>query len=262
MAAHRKIVLALIGIIAVVLAAPVVLLLSDAGRIPHTEQTRQKLLLYDGSEMQLTSGISVAQEFEAFYPGLSQIEVLLAGSSMEGQQAILHLRHTCQSASDIFTGSVPVAAQTGPQFYTVTLPQPLDDSAGQSYCLLLEASREGIELPLSDGDLYPHGRLNIYRPTPEPRPVSTPAVAGGEMRYKIFLPLVLRSEEQAPNADIGFLLHYDGLPGPTLQTFVARLTANKPYFWGSVWFYGGLLLIYLGLLAGLAVVAWRSVRPG
>jgi hypothetical protein len=81
--------------------------------------------------------------------------------------------------------------------------------------------------------------------------------------YKIYLPLVSRAGntgDSTPRADIGFLLHYNGLPGPTLQTFAARLTANKPFVWGTVGYYVGLLLAYLALLGGLAVVARWSMR--
>lgn len=265
MAFHQKILLLSIGLLSAALLAAAALLLLGAARIPHTEKTRQKLLLYHDSAVQLAPGVKVVQEFTAFYPGLSQLEVLLAGSPTATQPVDLHLRDTCHATDDIFTGSLLIPAQAAPQFYAVSLPQPLDDSAGQSYCLVLESVQAGIALPLSDGDLYPYGQLNIYEPSPQPSPspAATPAAdAGAAMPYKVYLPLVVRSDAGKRNADIGFLLHYDGLPGPTLQTFAARLTANKPFVWGSVGFYAGLLLVYLALLAGLAVVARWSMRLG
>ncbi len=242
----------------------VTLWLSGAGgRVAHVERTRQKLLLYRGGAAALAPGSRVEQQFTAFYPGLSALDVLVyVFPGTPGRTLTVRLRRACTDPGDIFATSETLPQEGGPYFYTITLPQPLDDSAGKGYCLLLDAPQatgpEGIVLPLSEGDLYPHGRLTVFEPPPPP---PTPAAdIATELPYKIYLPLVIRELQPGPVADIGFLLHYEGLPGPTLQTFAARLTANKPYLWGSAWFYVGLLLAYLVLLGGLALVARWSIK--
>jgi hypothetical protein len=58
---------------------------------------------------------------------------------------------------------------------------------------------------------------------------------------------------------MGFQLHYKGLLRPTAQVFVARLTANKPYWLGHLWFYGGLSLVYILLLVGLFYIARKTI---
>ena len=119
-----------------------------------------------------------------------------------------------------------------------------------------------ISLPLSAGDLYPHGQLHIYQPLPDKKPPENSASDQADRPYKIFLPFIISDvrENYSPNADIGFTLHYDGLIWPTAQVFMARLTANKPYFWGSVGYYMGLVVLYIVLLFGLAVAARNAIQ--
>ena len=177
----------------------------------------------------------------------------------------LHLRPTC-TATDNVTITQRLPAQAGPHFFSFPLNQQLDDSTGQSYCLVLESSPATaggeIRLPLSEGDLYPHGQLKVVQPLPKEKPPKNAPVDQADKPYKIFLPLISNTvrENYSSSADIGFILHYNGLAWPTAQVFLERLTANKPYFLGSVGYYVGLMVVYVVLLAGLAVVARRTIR--
>ncbi len=246
-------------------------LLVNNFRLSWGETTRRKLLLYTGDIVDLFADKLVDQTFVANYPGLSQIDVLLQNDDQLGgvKKITLHLRDICTSEIDIFHGSIEIPPTTESVFYTFSFP-PIDDSAGRSYCLILEASEVSSEAPirliLSKGDLYPFGELTVHnhgREQIENKRISSPSTDNQitNLPYKIFIPIVSKSNP-VYNADIGFKLRYKGQFWPTVQIFVARLIANKPYFLGDPRYYSGLVLLYVILLIGLFYVARKTIQLG
>ena len=237
----------------------------NAGRISWVETTRRKLLLYD-SHIQLNQIEKLEQTFVANYPGLSQIDILLddiAGPST----VILHLKYKCDNlAEDIIQISAELAPNSEPEFYPFTF-SPLDNSAGQKYCIVLESVSSvdtSVAVQLSNGDLYPYGELTVHNLETEPESASTPEIEidSNQQNYKVFLPIIINEylEEETLVQDIGFRLHYDGLLRSTARIFISRLTANKPYIWGQAWFYGVLVVAYLILVIGLFVIVQKTNR--
>jgi len=264
------------------LIALILLLLCGTGfqygefRVSLAESTRAKFLLYTGTQVELTGNTTLAQTFTANYPGLSQIDVLFVGQP-DPQPVTFSLKAACDAPDVILSRQVDLPPANSLAYYPFTF-EPLDNSAGQTYCLVLAAPEGSVQLQLSGGDLYPFGQLEIHAPqdeqdnTPPPTPPPPPpppppnrVVTNTDMPFKTYLPIVInhpQSETISENEDvdfedIGFLLHYNGRFWPMTQVFAARLTANKPYFWGQPWFYAGLAVVYGVLLVGLFRLAWR-----
>jgi hypothetical protein len=241
-------------------------------RLAWLETTRRKLLLYDGVIIELFGKKQIEQTFVANYPGLAQIDILFRENvGLNGrQQVVFHLKDTCASEKHIFQASVDLPPLIEPTFYPFAFP-PLDDSAGRPYCLVLEApaatQENAIRLQLSQGDLYPHGQSKVHNPEPEQAnqagsaSLSTLSQAN-DRPYKVYLPIVMNEpvEESVTFEDIGFLLHYNGLLLPTIQRFIVRLTANKPFIWGTAWFYEGLVMVYIGLLVALFHLVRKTIQ--
>ncbi len=241
-------------------------------RISWQETTRRKFLLYNGPSIELFSSRTLAQTFVANYPGLSQVDVLfnLAENAAE-QTVIFHLKVDCASEDDVITLSHQLPAGDGFAFQTFEFP-PLDTSTNQHYCILLEAPDASLDAPLklpsSIGDLYPYGGMTILMPdvTPENQPVSIPQNDPIPSKYILYLPLIINQnvdrqhfDSNPRSEDIGFRMHYTGRLWPTVQVFMTRLTANKPYFLGQPCFYVGLILTYTFLLAKLFYVAHKTI---
>lgn len=263
---RQKVVTVLLSLVAlvIILTLGVGLLFPNFVRLSWQETSRRKFLLYQGETIELYGGRKIEQMFAANYPGLSQIDILFKGVD-GGQNVLFHLKTSCSAGDDIVYLPTKLESIQGFTFHSFTF-EPLDDSAGQSYCLVLEAPQAGpnnpVTLPLSTGDLYPRGDLIFYIPQSTNGDTPPPKVENKEWPYKVFLPIILNQlQGQITRAeDIGFLLHYRGGLLPTLRVFVARLTANKPYIWGQPWFYGGLVIAYLILLVGLFYLAWKTVQ--
>ncbi len=235
------------------------------GRVPWQETTRRKFLLYDGQIVELYGEKRLEQTFIANYPGLSQIDILFKGDQTNINQTVqFQLKQSCAAPTDIFATTIQLPNIDDFAFQPVDIPL-LDDSTGQSYCLVLQApeatEKSAVTLQLSTGDLYPHGGLIIYNPKKEIDVVTPIYIETEAAKYQIYLPLVMNSPQaEGPQlADIGFRLHYQGRVLPTTQIFIERLTANKPYIWGQPWFYIGLVLVYGLLLVGLFYVARTTI---
>lgn len=243
--------------------------LQNGFRLSWFERTRYKLLLYDGPQVELFQNKSLEQSFVANYPGLAGIDILFKRNDQAagGQNVVFHLKNSCVSENDIVTLSGQISTSEDLAFHSFTFA-PLDDSAGRTYCLLLEApeaTRENpVWLQLSNGDLYPAGTFTIHQAIePDQNKALSPASLTGEntsSTYKVYLPMVLNQSNNPYRHDIGFQLHYKGRLIPTLQQLLARLTQNKPYPLGQVWFYGTLTLSYLILLGGLLYLARQTTR--
>ena len=240
------------------------LITQDLIRVPWVETTRRKFLLYNGPTVELFGDRKLEQTFTANYPGLAQIDILIKENNVAGRPMHLHLKNTCNAQTDIarVTKNLPVIKDFA--FYPFAFT-PLDNSAGQPYCLVLEAPQANadaaVQLPLSAGDLYPYGLLTINSPPAEGKKNSVlQNNAGASFPYKIFLPLVMQGQDTGLEEDMGFRLYYAGFLLPTTQVFAARLTANKPLVWGQPWFYGGLAATYAILLAALFYAARQTGR--
>ena len=238
-------------------------------RVSWTETTRRKLLLYDGATVALFGDRTLEQTFTANYPGLSQIDVLFEGASGQGQEVVFLVKSQCDSVETIVSQVKEVAVTDGPAFQSFVFA-PLDDSAGRSYCLVLAASGvepgSALQFRLSNGDLYPSGRLTIRDPAAKPEDVSrsvsvSPPKSAASLPVRLFLPLVssVSLEVTGRHEDIGFQLRYSSPISPAVRVLAARLTANKPFIWGIPWLYAGLVLVYIILLVGLFLVAMKVV---
>ena len=241
----------------------------DRFRLSWAETTRRKFLLYNGPVIELYGDKSLEQTFVSNYPGLAQIDILFTGSSVEQQDVVFHLKQRCDAGDDMVTISREISPSDDLLFDSFSFP-PIDNSAGQPYCIVLEAPTtppsKAVRLQLSTGDLYPYGELTVRDPTAHAQnrtEVETPdsVIRPADFAFRVFLPIILGKNRTIiePNEDIGFRLRYSGRLAPTLRVFVARLTANKPYIWGSAWFYAGLVLAYMVLLAALFYLALRAV---
>jgi hypothetical protein len=243
----------------------------DGLRLAWPERTRHKLLLYDGPTVELFQNKRLEQTFRANYPGLAQINILFKAGDQktEGQLIIFRLKQTCNSTEDIVHISTTLSPYSGLAFHPFRFP-PIDSSTNQIYCLVLEAPAATtdrlVQLQLSEGDLYPHGMLQVHRPRLEQagdRPKSAASVVNDKanLPYKVYLPTISGEPETSSyRQDIGFQLHYRGLLLPTVQALITRLTANKPYILGAPWFYGGLVGVYAGLLAALFYLARKTIQ--
>jgi len=238
-------------------------------RVSWTETTRRKLLLYDGATVELFGDRTLEQTFTANYPGLSQIDILFEGASGEGQEVVFSVKSQCDSVETIVSQVKEVAVTDGRAFQSF-LFAPLDDSAGRSYCLELAAPGvepgNALQFRLSNGDLYPSGRLTIRDPAAKPEDVSrsvsvSPPTSATSLPVRLFLPLVssVSLEVTSRYEDIGFRLRYSSPILPAARVLAARLTANKPFIWGVPWLYAGLILVYIILLVGLFLVAMKVV---
>lgn len=241
----------------------------DAFRIPIAETTRRKFHLYRGVEIALFQAKSLEQTFVSNYPGLSQIDILFLGGD-QTQTLHFHLKQKCDAVAEMVEISVELPSHPGPIFQAFTF-SPIDSSAGQTYCFILEAPEASadnpVKLPLSHGDLYPYGNVAVH--DPELDQVNQQFASeksmdsqNNDLPYRLFLPIVVSQGggELLSVEDAGFLLNYRGLLWPTIQTFFARVTANKPYFWGQPWFYVGLGLAYIILLGGLFLLVRRMIQ--
>lgn len=243
------------------------LIAQNSLRISWVETTRRKFLLYEGPVIDLFQDKKLEQTFISNYPGLTQVDVLLEGSgTADGQNVMFHLKNSCNSVDDLIVISSELSGIEDLEFHSFTFP-PLDNSAGQSYCIVLEApeavSENAVLLQLSTGDLYPFGELKIHAPEQledSGNSATSLSANNDNLPYKIYLPYIIRASETGVGRDIGFQLHYKGLLRPTAQVFITRLTANKPYIWGQVWFYGGLVIVYFILLVGLFYLARKTIQ--
>jgi len=241
----------------------------NATRISWVETTRRKLLLYEGETVQLDQETRLEQSFTATYPGLSQIDILFKGNNAStGQKVEFYLKTSCAAAGELVHLPVQLPPNTNFTFSPFQF-SPIDDSAGQTYCIVLQAPDvspgQPIELQLSAGDLYPRGQLKIYRDRPDKggNRSHSDIPDNVDQNYKIYLPIIYAQpfvNGQARADDIGFRLHYKGLVGPTAHVFLSRLVANKPGIWGARWFYGGLVALYIIFLLGLFYVVQKTIR--
>ena len=220
----------------------------ELGFEERTEQYQQQILW-------LARGAQAQQEFVSKYPGLFRVDLFLTGLAQVDQEIdlLFHLRESCDSAADLRTVQVTVS-NTAPKdniSYPITF-LPIDESAGRTYCFLIEPEvgpepNNRIGVYASSMDLYGQGRA-AYQPPPE---TSVPPQAAPEAAvsapYRLYLPLIMVAPADPNQADfdVSFHLHYRGRPLETISLFLTYLVQAKPLVWGSSWFYGLLLLLYV-----------------
>ncbi|MBN1995845.1 MAG: hypothetical protein JW953_24375 [Anaerolineae bacterium] len=217
--------------------------------------------LYSTQVYYLFGQARLTQEFKARYPGLDRVELYLtADGPVEGEgQVVFRLKDSCTAGEDLETITVPYASiVNGRRPYPFTF-LPIDDSAGRSYCLILETlsldypTRLGVYA--SGVNVYPPGKAR-YEPDPLKRATSFKA------NYFIWLPLIQKNGSLAQaDFDIGFRLHYNGLALDTLQALLAHLSAHKPCLFGLPCFYILLLVIYLIALAVFWTLVFKITGP-
>jgi len=221
----------------------------------------------------LSAETEIKQGFLARYPGLNQIDLLLirSGESSQPISLAFHLRENCDSQIDLRSTIVTVAhtdiGNGDGQFFPISFA-PIDKSANRQFCFILEQasfSERGnvVGVWASLVDVYAAGQASYLNPPKEVVPTPTglpqadrPASAFG---YKIFLPLILRSDSPPmyDNIDIGFQLHYSGRPVETVTTFLTYLAEDRRYFGGIPGFYVILFVAYL-----VMVFLLSRIKPG
>jgi hypothetical protein len=228
--------------------------------------------IYRQVPLWLVPGSRVSQEFTADYPGLYRVSLFLTRrpGTLDPVTVRFRLKQTCASTDDVrqVTATVNPAAWPGDGFYPFTFA-PLDQSAGQTYCLLVEpAANTSAEPALgvwaSRADVVAGGAAG-YQAPPKPEPVATALPAAQNpvspelLNYRVFLPVVLSNPGALipANFDVGFQLHYAGRWGPVLRTFAGRLTAHKPFVWTWPGWYG-----LLALLGGALLIRLFRSDPG
>jgi hypothetical protein len=227
--------------------------------------TTEHPLTYQAKPLRIAAGVKVGQSLVAHYPGLYRIDVLLTTFGRRRvSDLVFHLQADGPEGEELFSTAVDGATIVDNAFQSFIFP-PLDDSAGRSYFFYLESPGadpdEAAGVRLSVGDRDSEGRLYITHP--KKRPGDEKAAPPADFPNKVFLPFVAAAPEPEgwrPLQDMGFMVYYKGRPLETLAVFLDRLAANKPLFWGEVWFYLLLFVLYLVLLAWLARVLRRIVR--
>jgi hypothetical protein len=255
--------------VALLLVGPIVLVIwLLLGRLALF-RTTENPWNYPESSMRIPDGVKVGQSFVAHYPGLYRIDVLLTTFGHRSvPDLVFHLRADGPQGEELCTTTVDGAAIVDNAFQPFTFP-PLDDSAGRSYFFYLESPgadpRDAVGVRISNGERNPEGGLRITRPTE--RPVERVTTSGEQpptaFTHKVFLPFVAISsgpQGWLPTGDAGFMLHYKGRPLETIPIFLDRLAANKPLFWGEVWFYLLLLVLYPVLLVWFVGALMRIVQ--
>lgn len=221
------------------------------GRLSLFESLNSAGKLYNGSDIiWLDSTGDIKQDFTATYPGLAGIDILVHGPKVNEVAVTLVVREDCQTSADLRRSTTisPGQDSDGRPIYSFTFA-PIDESANRKFCFELETnSANEVGALVNYVDVYPAGDL-WYTPPPKP-PVSSvaePAVTSQiDLPYRLFLPLLQKSEPSYDRADIAFDLHYNGPAALSLVTLGARLVAHKHYLFGSLTFYLFLLLSYLG----------------
>lgn len=237
------------------------------GRLSLFESLNSAGKLYNGNDIiWLDSAGEIKQEFTAIYPGLAGIDILVTNPKVNQVAVTLVVRESCQTSADLRRNTVisPEQDSDGRAIYSFTFA-PVDESANRKFCFELEtnaANKMGVLV--SYVDVYPDGEL-WYTPPPKPpvSPAAEPAVITQiDLPYRLFLPLLQKSEPSYDQADIAFNLHYNGPAALTLTTFGARLVAHKHYLFGSLGFYLFLLLGYLGgiILLLRVTLSQRAVK--
>lgn len=219
--------------------------------------------LYQENVLWLSAETKAGQTFVSTYPGLHQISVFLTApaDSPRDYEVVFRLKERCTTAADLrsITANISTGEAGGDRFYRFSFA-PIDESAGQPYCFVLEPVIDSEELaPIgvlaSRADVYPEG--SAFYQTPEKTPESAqPQISNRASlipSHHIFLPLIPIHQPALNPAqiDVGFQIHYNGRPLEILAVLIRRLVAFKPYVWGQPAFYGVLLVIYLAALGFL-----------
>ena len=109
-----------------------------------TENVRGKTLLYEGPNLILAPNEALQQTFTANYPGLNQIDILVQGETST-QQLEFRLKKSCDAAEILRQTTFAILPEAEPFFQPITFP-PVEDSAGQSYCLVLQTRQSAVSL--------------------------------------------------------------------------------------------------------------------
>lgn len=209
----------------------------------------------------------VSQSFEATYPGLSRIDLAISKQGQNGGEIIFHLKRNCADEANLRRVVVDLA-EIGEGQPTSFPFSPVYDSAGEAFCLMLEAGTslepDQIRVYASGTDTYLAGRA-YYEANTSTENSETKIPEESDQIYRrtlsptyfIWLPFVAKSDPyDLAESDIVFELHYDGARLNTLNTLLTQLSAHKPYLFGQSWFY-----IFIFIVYGFSLVLfWIVVR--
>lgn len=216
-----------------------------AGRLAGFSQAYY-LPRYSTAVYALDGNTQISQEFEADYPGLYRIDLFFHHQvDSETASIIFYLKDSCTAEDILTTIVVDYKTIADNQLRSFSFP-PLDNSAGHRYCFIVTSYSP--KTPASMGiygssvDVYPAGQADYQANTLTTTETETPTAA---RPYHTFLPMIQRSSNVAETFDVGFNLYYDGPVETTLQTLLAKLSANKPFPFGRAGFYLGLAVLYL-----------------
>ena len=229
----------------------------------HTTHRQE---IYSGKIYDLTGNARITQEFLARYPGLNRIDIYFDRQNTENNNRVRFLLKTsCNAAEDLKIFEVPVSNIIAGEPYAFDFP-PIDDSAGQRFCFMLEMfpSSDTTELGVygTNADAYPDGGAT-YRP-------NTISTEADQLRdsvvhsptHVVWLPIIERSRiKDSEEFDIGFQLYYRGRLDETINVLLLYLSAHKPYIGTEPGFY---LILFIVYLAGL-IFFWflmSTTEPG
>lgn len=167
----------------------------------------------------LYGSLQVGQSFFSPYSGLYRIDLLLGTYARENTRDIFfHLLEASGSRRELATIRFNAKEVEDYAYFSVTFP-PLRESANKTLFFYLESPEStpanSINIRSTSENLYPDGMMHLNG-TPQ---------AG----------------------DLAFAAYYKGNPLEAVTLVLARLTANKPYFWGDRSFYILLAALYLSL---------------
>lgn len=209
--------------------------------------------LYKNNVLWLASGTDIKQEFVPRYPGLHRITIFLTPWPQLDQDVALRLqlKQDCSSQDSMRQLITTVSKESlGEGRFWPFEFEPVGDAVGQQICLVLTADASQKEwlvgVRVSAVDVYPDGKVYYVKPEEPPPTVKSQSPAP----FRLFLPSVSRTLTTR-NIDIGFELFYADQPLSIIQALLVHLAANKPYFWGSQFFYISLLILYMASMIWL-----------
>jgi hypothetical protein len=173
---------------------------------------------------ELVATSRVCQTFVAQYDGLARVVVKLDDLGRENSGPFTFVLRAGPDADQDLVSLTHDASTVGSHVYHTFAFDALGDSAGQRYIFCLEAPEAGLDNAITAigtlEDTYSEGQA-VFRDMWGAR-------AGVQ--------------------DLDFSLVYRLSLWKKLAAVGARLAANKPFLWGSGWFYGFLGTVYLALL--------------
>lgn len=212
-------------------------------------------------DFSLYGAARITQTIQSKYPGLHRVEIYFnnQGDQRKGT-VVFRLKQSCGDSADLKTIFTPQSEIVDNEFHPFSF-EPIDNSANRQYCIVLEAENlteaDEVGIFTSSTDMYPAGEATFEEDNTTVENIDeAQSHSSVSLVYKVWLPVVFN--QVAPNqsqSDIGFQLYYNGRIADTIAVLLSQLTAQKPYLFGSVWFY----IILFGSYFAVIILLWLTV---